>query len=201
VIYERTALEMFAEFGYPSVTVEQVAVAAGASTRTFFRYFRAKEDILLATPRRQADALIAAVEALAPSDDPVEAIWDLLVGLSRRYPEGVEWLGLWVRASSQAPEVVARAQGERAAVVKVLTDYCGRSLGLDPEYDVRPSVLAAALHAAERAVLAFWEQAPERHDLSELFAEAMDSLGGIRAKSATSTKPRRLSAEPRRMRA
>lgn len=179
VAYERLALEMFAANGYRNVTVEQIAAAAGVSTRTFFRYFRTKEDILLTTPRLQAQGLIGAVNGLEPSEDPVAAVWELLVDLSAAQPEGVEMIGLWMRATADAPEVLARAAGERAAVVEALTDYCARSLGLDPSTDIRPAIMAAAVHGAERQVLAYWEQHGESQPLSKVFEDAMEALRAI----------------------
>ena len=43
----RAALSMYAEKGYHSTTVDEIAAAAGASTGIAYRYFRNKKDILL----------------------------------------------------------------------------------------------------------------------------------------------------------
>ncbi|MFC4061471.1 TetR/AcrR family transcriptional regulator [Planomonospora corallina] len=40
-----TAMDLFDEHGYGAVTVEQIAAAAGVSTRTFYRYFGTKEGL------------------------------------------------------------------------------------------------------------------------------------------------------------
>jgi len=49
---ESIALELFAEQGFKGVTVDDIAVVAGSSARTLFRYFPGKEDFLLGYPRR-----------------------------------------------------------------------------------------------------------------------------------------------------
>ena len=49
------ALRLFDDAGYEATTVDDVAVAAGVSRRTFFRYFESKEAVVFAQqPRRMA---------------------------------------------------------------------------------------------------------------------------------------------------
>jgi AcrR family transcriptional regulator len=69
--YERIALEMFASRG---LTVDEIADAAGVSARTLFRYFPAKEDVLVGYPRRATAAEVELIEALAPSQSPLESV-------------------------------------------------------------------------------------------------------------------------------
>ena len=45
---ERAALELFAQQGFAQTTVPQIAARAGLTTRTFFRYFADKREVLFA---------------------------------------------------------------------------------------------------------------------------------------------------------
>ncbi|MGB7450269.1 MAG: helix-turn-helix domain-containing protein [Ornithinimicrobium sp.] len=64
---QQIGLEMIAEVGYESVTVEQIARAAGVSHMTFFRHFATKQALVLQDP---FDPAIAAAVAAAPRHLP-----------------------------------------------------------------------------------------------------------------------------------
>jgi AcrR family transcriptional regulator len=61
-----TALTLFAERGFDSVTVADICAAADIAPRTFFRYFPTKDDVL-AEPSRDMAARIAEFIAAAPA--------------------------------------------------------------------------------------------------------------------------------------
>ncbi|NQX03504.1 TetR/AcrR family transcriptional regulator [Rathayibacter sp. VKM Ac-2856] len=48
---ERAAMELFAEHGYSATTVPAIAQRAGLTTRTFFRHFADKRDVLFLRER------------------------------------------------------------------------------------------------------------------------------------------------------
>ena len=49
---QNTAHQLFAERGFAAVTTEDIAVAAGISISTYFRYAPTKEDLLVAPVRQ-----------------------------------------------------------------------------------------------------------------------------------------------------
>lgn len=67
------AARLFAEKGYDRTTVADIAAAADVSTRTFFSYFRAKEDVLFAGTDRRLKAIAEALEAVQ-AERPLEAV-------------------------------------------------------------------------------------------------------------------------------
>ena len=68
------ALQLAAERGIDSVTAEDVAAAAGVSTRTFFNYFATKEQAFVADDVERGRRFLAAVQA-APDGTP---LWPLM---------------------------------------------------------------------------------------------------------------------------
>lgn len=63
------SIRLFAENGYETTTVDQVAAAAGISRRTFFRQFGSKEDVIFADHEALFTQVAAHLETSA-DDDP-----------------------------------------------------------------------------------------------------------------------------------
>ncbi|NEW41878.1 TetR family transcriptional regulator [Nocardia cyriacigeorgica] len=74
------AVELFHERGYPNVSVEDIATAAGLpASSAVYRFYRGKGDILAAAFRRAADRVSAAIgPAVAGSDGPRQALHTLI---------------------------------------------------------------------------------------------------------------------------
>jgi AcrR family transcriptional regulator len=66
------AMRLFEEQGYAATTVDQIAEAAEVSQSTFFRYFPAKEDVILTDD--YDPAIVEAIKAQPPEVSPVEAL-------------------------------------------------------------------------------------------------------------------------------
>ncbi|MGN6206204.1 TetR family transcriptional regulator [Humibacter sp.] len=70
---EAAALELFERQGFAATTVPQIAERAGLTTRTFFRYFADKREVMYAGD--QFPALVARIFAEAPADaSPVDLV-------------------------------------------------------------------------------------------------------------------------------
>ncbi|MEV6428702.1 TetR/AcrR family transcriptional regulator [Nocardia sp. NPDC051463] len=76
----KRAVELFHERGYPNVSVEDIANAAGLpASSAVYRFYRSKGDILAAAFRRAADRVSAAIgPAIAASDSPEQALTTLI---------------------------------------------------------------------------------------------------------------------------
>jgi AcrR family transcriptional regulator len=68
------AIDLFAEHGFDDVTVEQIAVSAGISARSFHRYFPSKEDAVVGD-LEPLGVLVAEVFVARPPD---ESVWESL---------------------------------------------------------------------------------------------------------------------------
>lgn len=70
----QAAMELFATQGYEETTVDQIAAAAGVARRTFFRYFRSKEEAIFPD---HDDTLVRVADLLAsaePEEHPLDVV-------------------------------------------------------------------------------------------------------------------------------
>jgi len=170
--YEQIAWGLFAREGFRNVTVDEIAVAAGVSGRTLFRYFPSKEDFLLGFTRRGLQELVASIAALEPSPNPLQSVWQLIRAHSLEQPADVRLLTLWRRAAADAPEIHARVRGERVhALAEAVTAYCAKSMGTVGSDDPTPRLLAGLVVGVENAVIELWGRSgltpPEIIDAAE----------------------------------
>ncbi|MBO0982609.1 TetR family transcriptional regulator [Rathayibacter sp. SD072] len=110
------AFEVLAERGYNAVTVEELVRAIGTSRATFFRYFDAKEDVVLMTAapdERDIAAVVAAAEV--PVDDQTDAVFRILGETLPPVGEQTKRLRARVLMITANPALGARLAGRRGA--------------------------------------------------------------------------------------
>src|SRR5215475_12775925 len=81
---QRIAVRLFTKRGFDNTTIEQIAIEAGVSERTFFRYFATKASVLWTDFETELDTIRAALATVGddvPMMDAVRADNDLTVYL------------------------------------------------------------------------------------------------------------------------
>ena len=83
---EAAALDLFAENGYDSTTVADIARRAGLMKRSFFRYFPDKREVLFAGTEALATHFRERVEEAFPTSLPWHALMHALATSERLFP-------------------------------------------------------------------------------------------------------------------
>jgi AcrR family transcriptional regulator len=124
----RHALRLFREHGYQRTTVEQIAAAAEVSPSTFFRYFPAKEDLIL---QDNIDtAVIEAFERQPAGLTPVAAFRAALREAAGSFsPADLDMIRDTTALIRTEPEIRARATDEFARMIMVLSAALARRVG------------------------------------------------------------------------
>jgi AcrR family transcriptional regulator len=122
------ALRLFAEQGYEATTVEQIAEAAEVSPSTFFRYFPAKEDIVLCN--MPSSTIVEMFKLQPPGLSPIQALRAAVHELhSKMPPEELAMIRKRVAVIHAVPELRARFYKEFVGLRERLNELVGERVG------------------------------------------------------------------------
>lgn len=160
------------EQGYEHTTIEQIADAAVVSPSTVFRYFPAKEDLVL--PDEPTAAVEAALRA-RPLDEPplVSLRTAIREGLRDALTHECAELTLRTRLMVDVPAVRGRMMETACAMSRMLCRVLAERTGADPEgLDAR--VHAAALVGGLVEAVVHWAEHGQGDDLLDVVDQALD---------------------------
>lgn len=159
----RAAAELFTEHGPDGTTAEDIARRAGVALRTFYRYFRSKQDAVAPLLAVGADRWRARLAAAAPGTEAglpealERSIAESLAAEDETAAEGLRWTRGLLRAAVEDPALRAvwyRVNQESEEKLReVLAGLAGP--GADP-LEVR--LAAAAATDAIRIALESWAE-------------------------------------------
>jgi AcrR family transcriptional regulator len=171
------AFALFAERGFDDVTVDEIVDAADISRRTFFRYFPVKEDIALAGLAHNMNLLVETFSGRPPEEEPLRALREAARPPIERIiaqPRVCEV----VRMMSSSPSLQAREASIRAATEDAITRQLGARMGVDPDKDMRPRLIAVTVLAGLVLSIRQWAEEGGRGDLGARVDQVFALLGG-----------------------
>ena len=152
---EDAALRLFARDGFDATTIEAIAAEAEVSSRTFFRYFTAKDEVLdMGWAQRRVRLQEEAARAPAEAGD-LAAAAAALVAMARDLEPDHERIRLRARAARSSPALRGRTADTMAAWEAALAEGLGVRRGL-ARPDPAAVVAAAAALAAWRTAIGWW---------------------------------------------
>ena len=169
---EAVALRLFEERGFLTVTVDEVAAAAQVSTRTFYRYFPAKEDVLQVAIDRRSAALRAALAERPADEAPLHSLRVTLEQVVAA--EDVALRRRWVSVVAATPTILNSVIGGiQLKSHRVTAEFLGSRLGV-PSDALVPTMLAAAVGGVIQAAHTQWFV--HGGDLPTMIAEGLEVL-------------------------
>jgi AcrR family transcriptional regulator len=167
------AIRLFVSQGYEATTLDAIAAAAGISRRTFFSYFKSKDDILLSLQSGLGEALAAAVRRAPPGQRPIDAARQALVDTCAGY-NGEEMLKIDALMRSSAA-VQARKQASYIEHERAL--YAGlRERWPEPEREASLRVVAMLSIGSLRLSLDAWSRARGERPIEAFIDETFAAL-------------------------
>ena len=183
----RKAMALFAERGFHAVTVEEIAEAAEISPRTFFRYFPAKEDVVLLEQRWMHDRLVDAFAARPADEPPITALRNAYLTTADVAPHRRTTVLQHNLVRLELTAIRARGYGEDVIGNPAIIAGMAARMGVDPETDPRPAIAVAAMAAAAATGFDRWVRAGGSGNPADLVGGALAMLeSGLHELDATS---------------
>lgn len=187
-----TGLKLFIKNGYEATTLDMIAAATGISRRTFFYYFKSKEDILLAwRDGGFLQALGPALREKSPGRAPLDAARECFLQLASRYETKESVIVDQLLQSTEA--LRARKEVDFVEMERVLADtMCDLwpSLGRD-----LLCMVALMAIGTLRLALKNWRQEDGKHSLVHYLRQSFALLESQVPRTArVKRKSRRTSA-------
>ena len=171
------AIGLFAERGFDETTIDEIARAAGVSTRTFFRYFASKADLMgqgmityrtvLGDAVRQAPAALTPMQVLRHTVHKVAA--DAAAQPRTRQI---------VDIASASPAAREAQLARRAEVENALADSFAIRTRTGADDDVSGRLLAALTLAAVDVTFRVWSKT-DGADIVAIADDVLDTLTGL----------------------
>lgn len=166
---ERVALGLFGRCGFGAVTVDDVAAEAGISVRTFYRYFKTKDEVMLVRIRRRARILQETLAESSPDEAPLRSI--RIASETTSASEDPNLVLQWIATAAASPPVTQAIMGAIHLYIQpVLAEFLRSRLGL-PEESLTPKMLAAAIGGVVQEAHSHWFA--HGGDLGETISEGL----------------------------
>lgn len=173
------ALRHFAEHGFDTTTMDEIATLAGIGRRTLFRYFPSKPDLVWGGLEPVVERMRGVLEA-APADEPTRDVIARAITESLDLDaEHVEATRLRLRLMASDPALIGFGVTRLGANHGILAGFLARRLRI-PAGGLRAHVLADAISSANFSALLWWAvRSPDSDPAATAVAALDDVLRGL----------------------
>ncbi|MFL5657837.1 MAG: TetR family transcriptional regulator [Ktedonobacteraceae bacterium] len=175
---EEAALRLFQQRGYEHTSIQDIAEAVMMSSRTFFRYFASKEEVLLGPMRTIMSDGLRFLQRVAPTESPHAALRATFEYLASRYQQQRASFLTRYRVVMQIPSIASIYLYALMETEPALCDALGSHLEADTNHN-KIRFLVAIYMAALRVALEEWLKQEAQGDLVSLLDEYLDSFSSL----------------------
>jgi TetR/AcrR family transcriptional regulator, regulator of mycofactocin system len=169
------AQRLFVERGFEQTSVEDIARASGISSRTFFRYFPTKADVLWVESEGEIGVLRAQLAAGSPTEPYEDVIVRAVVDALATFPaDQAQWARHRAQLVLSEPAVQAQASQRHARWRAAAVEYAGARSGR-PVDALFPIAVGHAALAATLTAHEYWVAHPDT-DLATGLEQALRLL-------------------------
>ncbi|WP_429461131.1 TetR/AcrR family transcriptional regulator [Microbacterium sp. ZKA21] len=168
-------MDLFDEFGFENVTIEQLSEAAGISRRSFHRYFAAKEDVIVGDPARMGELVRDALEHRPHAESSWVSLRLAFEHMLSQVPADNARGKRMIRLLSDTAALRARNLEKHLQWADLLTPIVQLRLAGD-DREVRAQALVHASLACLDVALLTWARSDSDTDISVTLQRVFDTL-------------------------
>lgn len=183
----RAAVDLVEERGLGAVTVDEIAAAAGVSTRTFFNYFPSKEDAVVGWEPALLQEMVAHLRTRPVGEPPLQALGASFLEVFPPGDADVSGLLQRLRVTRSDPHLVAHQVRRFGETERELVAALAERRGTDPAHDHYAALVVATALAAGRAALMAWCDGGGRRSLRQVLTQHLDIVAHGLAEPGRST--------------
>ncbi len=174
---ERAALDLFLEQGFTDTTVPQITERAGLTTRTFFRHFADKREVLFAGEESVPEQVAHFMAEAPPSLGPMELITQSLAPATAKIFEGrgLDYL-LRRRAVIDAEPALQERELRKFALMSQAMEQGFRDRGVD---DLTARLAAELAVTTIRVAATRWLDQNGDPDLPTTINQTLAAIGNL----------------------
>ena len=169
------ALRHFAEHGYDTTTMDEIAAIAGIGRRTLFRYFPSKPDLVWGGLEPVVGRMRGVLETAPPDESARDVIARAMAESLDRDAEHIEATRLRLRLMASDPTLIGFGVTRLGANRDILAEFIARRLGV-PSDSLRAQVLADAISSANFSALLWWATRTTDDDPAATAVAALDEV-------------------------
>lgn len=170
------ATRLFAERGYDPVTVDEIAANADISTRTFYRYFAAKEDVLLGDPEDEINAFIMLLRQRPVGEPIVDSIRSVVRDLAAQFETNLEEQQARARLIQSTSSLDRAVAVRRAYYENTLFAEVRTRVPADEPGELYARLVASCAISAMNAASAAWIAGGGKGSLIPIVDRALEHL-------------------------
>jgi AcrR family transcriptional regulator len=175
---EETALRLFQQKGYEQTSIQDIADAVIMSTRTFFRYFASKEEVLLGSMHAVLNESLRSLQHVASIESPHTVLRATFLYLASLYQQQRDSFLIRYRVATQTPAIASLYLYALLEREPMISDaLCSHLAATANRHEIR--TLVAVYMTAFRLALEVWLGNGAQEDLAALLCEHLDYFSSL----------------------
>ena len=170
----RKGMELFLKQGFESTTIEQIVEPLGIAKRTFFRYFKTKEDVVFGFYEDKTPLLVEYLQNRPAQEDAYTAVCQTLAMHLELYDANPQQAWALVRLIQENPALAAKGFEKRSEREERFADALLQRSDAADASPIKARVIVGIAMLAWEQALKEWHRLGGKQDLRPIVERAFE---------------------------